>query len=191
MAKIIKETARGYTELHTLDILFTNRKVFITDEITDVLCNDVIQQLMVLDEESHEEITIYVNSPGGSVNDGLALYDTIRMLKSPVKTVCMGLAASMGAILFLSGEKRSILPRSEIMIHDPSYGGGKYTGQKPHEIQQHLDSLMKKRDILCEIIAERTGNSLEEVCKRTASDSYFNAEEAIEFGLATDISESF
>lgn len=190
MANIIKETAKGYNILHTSDILLSKRKVFITDEITAELCNDVIEQLMVLDEDSHEEITVYINSPGGNVNDGLALYDTIRMLKSPVNTVCMGMAASMGAILFLSGEKRSILPRSEIMIHDPSYGGGKYTGQKPHEIQQQLDSLMKKRDILCEIIAERTGNSLEEVCKRTASDSFFNAKEAIEFGLATDISES-
>lgn len=190
MANIIKETARGYSALNITDVLLNKRKVFITDEITPELCNEVIQQLMVLDEESQDEITVYINSPGGSVNDGLAVYDTIRMLNSPVNTVCMGLAASMGAILFLSGEKRFILPRSEIMIHDPSYGGGKYTGQKPHEIQQQLDSLMKKRDILCEIISERTGNSLEEVCKRTASDSFFNAKEAIDFGLATDISET-
>ncbi len=190
MANIIKETARGYAALDVTDVLMSQRKIFITDEINTELCSDVIKQLMLLDAESQEEITVYINSPGGSVNDGLALYDTMLMLKSPVRTVCMGLAASMGAILFLAGENRTILQRSEIMIHDPSYGGGKYTGQKPHEIQQQLDSLVKKRDILCEIIAERTGNSLKEVRHRTASDSYFNAEEAVRFGLATDIAEA-
>lgn len=190
MPNIIKETSRGYEPLAITDLLLSERKVFITDEISPALCNSVIQQLMMLDSESHDEITVYINSPGGSVIDGLALYEVMRMIKSPVKTFCMGHAASMGAILFLAGDKRCILKRSEVMIHDPSYGGGRYTGQKPHEIQQQLDSLVKKRDILVEIIAERTGNTVKSVRRKTATDSYFTADEALEYGLATEIAET-
>lgn len=186
--KIIRETARGYDALELPDVLFSERKLFITEEITPEMHMDIIKQLMHLDSESEEEITVYISSPGGSVNSGLAIYDVMSSLKSPLKTVCMGMAASMGAILFLAGDKRVILPRSEVMIHDPSYGEKKYTGQKPHEIKKELDSLVKKRDMLCEIIAERTGKSLKEVRKKTETDSYFTAEEALEFGLATEIS---
>lgn len=186
--RIIRETTRGYEALEMSDVLFSERKIFITEEITSEMHMDVIKQLMHLDSESEEEITVYLSTPGGCVNSGLAIYDVMRSLRSPLKTVCVGLSASMGAILFLAGDKRVILPRSEVMIHDPSYGEKKYTGQKPHEIQHELDSLVRKRDMLCEIIAERTGRTLKEVRKKTASDSYFTAEEALKFGIATEIS---
>ncbi len=190
MNNIIKETNRGYDALSVTDLLLTERKIFITGEINEELCSNTIKQLMLLDKESDSEITVYINSPGGCVNSGLGLYDVMRMIKSPIRTVCVGLAASMGAILFLAGDCRAILPRSEVMIHDPSYGGGKYTGQKPHEIRHQLDSLVKKRDILCNIIAERTGRTIGEVQEKTETDSFFNADESIAFGLATEIAES-
>ncbi len=188
--KIIRETTRGYTALEAADILFTERKIFISEQITPEMNCEIIKQLMLLDEESDKEITVYISTPGGCVSSGLAIYDVMRMLKSPLKTVCVGMAASMGAILFLAGDKRVMLPRSEVMIHDPSYGQKTFTGKKPHEIKTELDSLIQKRDMLCDIIAERTGRTLKEVRKKTETDSYFNAKEALEFGLATEIAES-
>ena len=118
---------------------------------------------------------------------GIAVYDFIRLMKSPVKTVCIGTAASMGAILFLAGETRQMLPNTSVMIHDPSYGRNDIGGRKPHEIQRELDSLNRTRTVLAEIIAERAGKDIEEIYKLTADDSYFYAEEAVEFGLATEI----
>ena len=109
------------------------------------------------------------------------------MMNSPIRTVCIGSASSMGAILFLAGEKRQMLPHSEIMIHDPSYHHGDMGGQKPHEIQHRLDSLNETREMLAWIIAERTGKSVEEIYKVTAEDSYYKAKAAVEFGLATEI----
>lgn len=187
--RIIKESSHGYNGLEVTDILLTGRKVFIANEITTDVCNDIIKQLLVLDSESSDEITVFITSPGGSISDGMALYDVIRMLRSPVKTICMGMSASMGAILLLAADERLILKNSEIMIHDPSFGSGKYAGKKPHEIQQQLDILTRTRDILCNIIAERTGRDIAEIREKTVTDSYFNAEEAIEFGLATRIAE--
>lgn len=185
--RIIKETQRGYDALEVSDVLFSERKIFISEQITPEMNCNIIKQLMLLDEEPEKEITVYISSPGGCVDSGLAIYDVMRSLKSPLKTVCVGKAASMGAILFLAGDKRVIQPRSEVMIHDPSYGEKSYSGQKPHEIKKELDSLIKKRDILCDIIAERTGKPIKDVRKKTETDSYFDAKEALEFGLATEI----
>lgn len=130
---------------------------------------------------------MYINSPGGKIDCGLPVYDAMRMSKAPIRTVCIGVAASMGSILFLGGDKREMLPHSRVMIHDPSFGGGSYAGKKPHEIQAEVDNLNKFREKLCKIISERTGRTVEEVCEKTKEDSYFSAEEAIEFGLATAI----
>lgn len=150
---------------------------------------DVIRQLQMLDMEKDPdrpaEITVYINTPGGSVIDGLALYEVMRMSDSPIRTVCVGIAASMGSILFLAGDKREMLKGSEVMIHDPHYSGGSYTGQKPAEIKHMLDSLLKEKERLCAIIAERTGKDVEQIKKITEEDRYFDADEAIEFGLAT------
>ena len=187
MTNILKETVRG-TELIPLeDMLLEESEVFLVDEITPKSANNLIQKLMYLDSKDLGEITIYINSPGGEVISGLAVYDYIKIMKSPVRTVTIGDAASMGAIIFLAGEKREMLPHTRILIHDPSYGHLDVSGKKPHEIQRGVDSLNKVRETLAEIISEKTSKSLDEIYGITAEDNYFTAEEAIDFGLATNI----
>lgn len=189
MANIILESARGLQPIPIEDEMLKDRQIFLTEQVDGASCNELIKQLMYLDrEEPGKEITLYINSPGGSVQDGLAVYDLIMMLKSPVRTVCMGTCASMGAILFLAGKKREMMSHGKIMIHDPAFGGGhEIGGKKPHEIQTELDDLNRCRESLAKIIADRTGHTLEEVSKVTVNDAYFNPEEAIEFGLATKV----
>ena len=187
MTNILKETVRG-TELIPLeDMLLEESEVFLVGEITPDTSNNLIQKLMYLDSKDLGEITIYINSPGGEVISGLAVYDYIKIMKSPVRTVTIGDAASMGAIIFLAGEKREMLPHTRILIHDPSYGHLDVSGKKPHEIQRGVDSLNKVRETLAEIISEKTSKSLDEISGITAEDNYFTAEEAIDFGLATNI----
>ncbi|MCM1059115.1 MAG: ATP-dependent Clp protease proteolytic subunit [Eubacterium sp.] len=183
----IKETVRGIDLVPIEDVLLEDRQVFLTDEVNAASANALIEQLMYLDSKNSGEITLYINSPGGEVMSGLAIYDFIKIMKSPVKTVCIGDAASMAAIIFLAGEKREMLPHSRILIHDPAYGHLDVSGKKPHEIQRGVDSLNKVRETLAEIIAEKTGKSLDEIYEITAEDHFFTAEEAIEFGLATSI----
>ena len=187
MTNILKETVRG-TELIPLeDMLLEESEVFLVDEITPKSANNLIQKLMYLDSKDLGEITLYINSPGGEVISGLAVYDYIKIMKSTVRTITIGDAASMGAIIFLAGEKREMLPHTRILIHDPSYGHLDVSGKKPHEIQRGVDSLNKVRETLAEIIAEKTGKDINNIYKITAEDNYFTAEEAIEFGLATGI----
>lgn len=188
MANILFETVRGIQPVRIEDQLLKNREIFLVDSVTSETSTELIKQLMFLESQDHtREITLYINSPGGEVISGLAVYDYLTMMNSPIRTVCIGSASSMGAILFLAGEKRQMLPHSEIMIHDPSYHHGDMGGQKPHEIQHRLDSLNETREMLAWIIAERTGKSVEEIYKVTAEDSYYKAKAAVEFGLATEI----
>lgn len=188
--RVIVESSRGYEALDIKDkLLSDSREIFLTEAVDAASCNSLITQLMYLDRTDPDaEITLYINSPGGSVADGLAVYDVIGLLEAPVRTVCMGTCASMGAILFLAGEKREMMEHGRIMVHDPAFGGNHdIGGKKPHQIQSELDDLNRCRESLAKIISERTGKSLEEIYEVTANDTYFSAEEAIEFGLATDI----
>ncbi|MCR5626768.1 MAG: ATP-dependent Clp protease proteolytic subunit [Lachnospiraceae bacterium] len=188
MARIIKETVRGLDLVELEDELLQNREIFLTETVDANTTNELIKQLMYLEMQDDEaEITLYINSPGGEVTSGLAVYDYMTMMKAPIRTVSIGTAASMGAILFLAGDKRQMLPHTRIMIHDPSYSNANMSGKKSHEIQHELDKLNETREITAKIIAEKTGKSLEEVYKVTADDTYYNAEEAVEFGLATEI----
>jgi len=190
MANIIKETVRGIDVVNIEDELLLNREIFLVDEVNSTTSNELIKQLMYLEREnSEEEITIYINSPGGEVISGLAVFDFISMMKAPVRTVCIGTAASMGAILFLAGEKRQMLPHTRLMIHDPSYSHNDIGGRKPHEIQHELDKLNETREALAKIIATKTGKSLKAIYKVTADDTYYSASEAVDFGLATEILE--
>lgn len=189
-ACIILESARGFQTLCLKDKLFSDsREIFLMEDVSAESCAILITQLMYLGRtEPDKEIVLYINSPGGTVSDGLAVYDVIRLLDTPVRTVCMGTCASMGAILFLAGEKREIMEHGRIMVHDPAYGDGcNMGGKKPHQIQSELDDLNRCREALAGIISERTGKSLEEIYKVTANDTYFNAREAVEFGFATAI----
>lgn len=188
MANILRETVRGIEVVQIEDELLKNREIFLVDDVNAESSNELLKQLMYLEKEDcTKEITLYINSPGGEVISGLAVYDYISIMKAPVRTVCIGTAASMGAILFLAGKKREMLSHTRIMIHDPSYGHRDISGRKPHEIQHELDKLNETRQNLAEIIAEKTGKSIEEIYKVTADDTYYNATEAIEFGLATGI----
>lgn len=155
MANAIKESVRGIELIPIDDILLEESEVFLVGEITPESANDLIKKLMYLDKKDLGEITLYINSPGGEVMSGLAVYDYIKVMKSPVRTVCIGDAASMGAIIFLAGEKREMLSNARILIHAPSYGHLDVSGKKPHEIQRGVDSLNKVRQTLVEIIAKK------------------------------------
>lgn len=188
MAAILKETVRGVERIPLEDELLMKRMIFLTDEVNERTSDELIKELLYLGESDPEEpVTLLINSPGGEVQSGLAVYDLIRLMKSPVNTVCIGRAYSMAAILFLSGEKRLMLPHTEIMIHDPSYSNANIGGQKPHEIQRKIDSLNETRMITDRIIAERTGKPLQEILKLTQEDTYYKAEAAVEYGIATGI----
>ena len=188
MANILKETVRGIQTVSIEDELLSNREIFLTEQVDAATSNELLKQLMYLErQDCQKEITIYINSPGGEVISGLAVYNYISMMKAPVKTVCTGTAASMGAILFLAGKTRLMLPHTRLMIHDPSYSHNDIGGRKPHEIQQELDKLNETREALARIIAEKTGKSIEEIYEVTVSDSFYSAKEAIDFGLATGI----
>lgn len=187
---VISENANGFSQIGVDAKLLSSRKIFLTEEVNDDTCRMLIQQLMYLDMDNpDEEITVYINSPGGVVISGLAVYDAMRMVRAPLRTVCIGTAASMGSMLFLGADKREMLPHTKLMIHDPSYGGGNYAGKKPHEIQKEVDELNKIREIICKIISERTSHPIEEIYDKTKSDCYFSADEAVEFGLATAIAD--
>lgn len=190
MTNIIKESSRGFDCVPIEDELFLKRKIFLTKPVDASTMDSLIKQLLYLNgEDPEKEITIYINSPGGEVQSGLAAYDLLKLMKSPIRTVCIGEAASMGAILFLAGDKRVVLPHSTIMIHDPAPGGGDLKGMKPDEMEEKLSGLKKTRDRLCGIIAETTGKTVKQIMKKTCRDCFFTAEEALEFGLATELAE--
>lgn len=185
---VIRESARGFERTEIEDELFKAREIFLTEEVNPHTMSEIIKQIMYLSrDDPNKEITIYINSPGGEVQSGLAVYDFLKTLNTPIHTVCIGIAASMGAILFLAGDRREMLPHSQIMIHDPSMGQGNMQGVKPAEMEESLKSLQKTQSVLCDIISETTGKSLTEVRKKTRKDSYFDADEAVKFGLATEI----
>ncbi len=187
---IIEQSARGNDQLSIEALLATKRRIFLTTPVTGESCADIIRLLMYFnDQNPTEEIVLYINSPGGEVDSGFAVYDAMRMIEAPVRTVCIGVSASMGALIYLGGDTREMLPHSRLMIHDPSFGGGSYAGKKPHELQAEVDKLNETREALCRVIAERTGKSLEEVAAKTETDSYFTAQQAIEFGLAHAIAQ--
>lgn len=190
LPNILEETSRGIQAIGIEDSLLKTREIFLTTEINSDSSADLLKQLIYLERVDDEKpITLYISSPGGEVTSGLAVYDYIRMMKSKVITVCIGTAASMGAILFLAGDERKMLPHTKIMIHDPSYGNASMGGMKPLEIRDRLDDLMQSRKILAEIIAERSGMNLKKVYEKTRRDSFLNAKEAIKIGIATEILE--
>lgn len=183
---LLKETSKGYQVIEIETALFNQRELFLTDAITNRTATSLIQQLMILDKDQ-EPITLYINSPGGEVMSGLAIYDYIMKMQSPVNTVCIGMAASMAAILFLAGQKRSMYEHTKIMIHDPSFASANVSGMKPHEIQEKIESLEKTSQELAQIISQRTNMELSQVLEKTKQDTYFDANQAIKKNIATEI----
>lgn len=183
---VLKETSEGLARYTLADALFQNREIMIVGEITPDLVNSAILQMRYLqNEDKQKEITVFINSPGGDVASGLALYDVMQAVECPIRTVCVGSAFSMGAILFVSGDKREMLAHSRVMIHDPLIQDG-YSGSAL-KIETLSKNLMKRREITASIIAKHSGKTLEEILEKTAKDTYFEAEEAVAYGLADKI----
>lgn len=179
----IKETSAGYFCCDLLDDMLKRREVECIGAINAASAFSLCRQLRYLQQQDPEqEITMFINSLGGEVDSGLALYDVMQAVTCPIRTVCMGTAASMGAVLFAAGDKREILPHGKIMIHDPMIYEA--LGGSALHVQTISRNLMKTRTIVGEILAEHTGRSLEEIYQKTASDTWFYAEEAVAFGLA-------
>ena len=187
MPQITRETSSGYIKDTIQETMFQNhREVQLYGEVTAESMHTLMLQVRYLYSQSaDDEIVMYINSPGGSVSDGLALYDIMQAISCPVRTVCTGTAASMGALLFLAGNQRDILPHSKVMLHDPLISGG--ISGSALEIDRRAQQLMQTREITAKIIAKHTGKSLEDIYEITQRDSYFSAEEAVAFGLADNI----
>lgn len=183
---ILRESAEGTVRIPIEDEMFQRREIQCVGEINRETVNAMILQLRYLQaQDDAGEITIFVNSPGGNVSDGLALLDTMAALRCPIRTVCMGMAASMGALIFASGNKRDIVPHARVMIHDPLISGG--IGGSALKLDAIAKDLMRTREITAQILADCTGHTIEEIYERTAQDTYFTAKEALEFGLADRI----
>ena len=181
--QIIRETAEGLNRLDIRDEMLDQRVLELMTSVDAESCAVVIRGLLHLQrQDSTTPITLYINSPGGEVQSGLALYDVMQAVSCPIRTVCLGMAASMGALLFIAGDEREILPHSRIMIHDPLIGAG--AGGSALSVKARADDLMRIRDITAGVIARHSGMSIERVFELTASDTYFEAEEAVEAGLA-------
>ncbi len=183
-ANIIRETCQGYSLIRIEDEMLKNREIECIGEINEELVNSLIREIRYLEREDPKgEIKLFINSPGGLVSEGLALYDVMKAVTCSITTVCMGLAASMAAILFAAGDRREMLAHSRVMIHDPLIGGQGLTGSAS-KLNAQIGDLMNTRMITAGILAEHTGHTVDEILEKTASDSYFYAEEAIAFGLA-------
>jgi len=183
---VIEQTGRGERSFDIFSRLLNERIVMLSDEVNDVTASLVIAQLLHLESEDPEkDISFYINSPGGSVSAGLAIYDTMNYIKCDVATICMGMAASMGSFLLAAGAKgkRMALPNSEIMIHQPM-GGAR--GQAS-DIKIAADHILKTRARLNNILAERTGQPLETIERDTDRDNFMSAEEAMKYGIVDKV----
>ncbi len=186
---VIEQTGRGERGMDIFSRLLRERIIFLGSAIDDHVASIIIAQLILLEaEDPDKDISLYINSPGGSVSAGLAIYDTMKFIKCDVATICVGLAASMGAVLLAGGapKKRTSLPNSKIMIHQPWIGG--LQGQTT-DIEIHAKEMVKTRNTLYSILANHTGKSLEQIAKDCDRDYYLTAEEAKEYNLIDNILE--
>ena len=185
---VIEQNSRGERSYDIYSRLLKDRIIFLGEEVTDVSANLVVAQMLFLEaEDPGKDVHFYINSPGGSVSAGFAIYDTMQYIKCDVSTICIGMAASMGAFLLSGGAKgkRLALPNAEIMIHQPS-GGAR--GQET-EIRIVAENILKTRNKLNEILAANTGKSVEEISRDTERDNYMTAQEAVAYGLIDSVVE--
>lgn len=181
------ESAHGVREVSLDTRHLMNRRIFINGEINQDTANDFLSQMLYLEQESNDPITIYINSPGGSVNAGLVIYDCIQASEVEINMICAGTAASMAAIILAGGQQghRYILPHSKVMIHEPLLAGG--VGGSATSIKNISDSILETREIVNGILSKHTGKTMKEINKATSFDNYMNAEEAIKFGLCDKV----
>ncbi len=186
---VIEQTSRGERNYDIFSRLLSDRIIFLGEEVSDASASLIIAQMLFLEAtEPDKDIQLYINSPGGSISAGLAIYDTMQYIKCDVSTICMGLAASFGAFLLAGGAKgkRIALPNAEIMIHQPAIGGKGVSGQAT-DIQIVSDHIQKSKERLNRILAENTGKTVEEIRLDTERDNYMSAEEALKYGLIDKI----
>ena len=186
---VIEQTGRGERSYDIFSRLLSDRIIFLGEEVSDASASLIIAQLLCLEAvEPDKDIQLYINSPGGSISAGLAIYDTMQYIKCDVSTICMGLAASFGAFLLAGGAKgkRIALPNAEIMIHQPAIGGKGVSGQAT-DIQIMSDHIQKSKERLNRILAENTGKTVEKIRLDTERDNYMSAEEALKYGLIDKI----
>lgn len=189
MPYVIKQTSKGDRQYDIFSRLLEERIIFIADEITDDLSSIVMAQLLLLEsEDPKKDIMLYINSPGGSISAGMAIYDTMQYIKCDVQTICMGMAASMGAFLLAGGTKgkRFALPNSEILIHQPLMHG---LGGQATEIEIAANQIIKTKKKMNEMLANFTGKDYETLVKATDRDNWMTAQEALDFGLIDKVIE--
>lgn len=186
---VIEQTSKGERSYDIFSRLLKDRIIFLGEDVNATTASLIVAQLLFLEsEDPDKEISLYINSPGGSVTDGLAIVDTMNYIKCPVSTTCIGLAASFGAVLLANGEKgkRFATPNAEILIHQPLIGGNGISGQTT-DIKIHAEQMIKTRERLTKILSDKTGKPLEKVMEDTERDHYMTAEEALEYGLIDEI----
>ena len=185
---VIEQTGHGERSYDIYSRLLKDRIIFLGEEIDEHIASLVVAQLLFLEaEESEKDINMYINSPGGSVSAGMAIYDTMQYIRSDVSTICVGMAASMGALLLTAGAKgkRFALPNAEVMIHQPMGG----TQGQAEDIKIHAEHILRTREKLKRIMAERTGQPLERIAIDTDRDNFMSAGEAVEYGLIDKVIE--
>ena len=186
---VVEQTSRGERSYDIFSRLLNDRIIFLGEEVTDTSANIIVAQLLYLEaQDPDKDIHFYINSPGGSVTAGLAIYDTMQYIKADVSTICVGLAASMGAFLLAAGAKgkRFALPNAEIMIHQPSGG---FRGQAT-DISIHANNILRMKDNLNRILSENTGKPLDVVTAACERDNFMTSQEALEFGIIDKVIKS-
>ncbi|MDD4688857.1 MAG: ATP-dependent Clp endopeptidase proteolytic subunit ClpP [Eubacteriales bacterium] len=185
---VVEQTSRGERSYDIYSRLLKDRIIFLSEDVNDVTASLVVAQMLFLEgEDPDKDINFYINSPGGSITAGMAIYDTMQYIKCDVSTICVGMAASMGAFLLAAGAKgkRFALPNSEVMIHQPLGG---MQGQAT-DIKIHADRIIQMKENLNRILAERTGQSYERICKDTERDNFLTAQQAMKYGLVDKVIE--
>ena len=186
---VVEQTNRGERSYDIYSRLLEDRIIFLADQVTDATASLVVAQLLYLEaKDPDKDIQLYIDSPGGSITAGMAIYDTMQYIKCDVSTICIGMAASMGAFLLAAGEKgkRFALPNSEVMIHQPLIAGGGLSSQTT-DIKIYTDHLVNTKKGGNEILAERTGQTYEKLCEDTERDNFMTAQEAKEYGLIDEV----
>ena len=186
---VVEQTSRGERSYDIFSRLLNDRIIFLGEEVTDTSANIIVAQLLYLEaQDPDKDIQFYINSPGGSVTAGMAIYDTMQYIKADVSTICVGLAASMGAFLLAAGAKgkRFALPNAEIMIHQPSGG---FKGQAT-DISIHANNILRIKDNLNRILSENTGKPLDVVTAACERDNFMTSQEALEFGIIDQVIKS-
>ena len=189
---VVEQTSRGERSYDIFSRLLNDRIIILSEEVNSTTASLIVAQLLFLEaQDPDKDIQFYINSPGGSVTDGMAIYDTMQYIKCDVSTICTGMAASMGAFLLSSGAKgkRIALPNSEIMIHQPLISGNGLSGQVT-DIMIHSNYLQRTKERLNRILSDNTGKPYEDICRDTERDNFMSAQEALEYGLIDKVYKS-